>query len=57
MRNSSILAVDNLGQLLEGGALGLDVHEVNEGELESDPALDFDDELVDKETKGLLSGN
>lgn len=39
LANGSILAIDELGQLLESGALGLDVHEVDEGELEEDPAL------------------
>lgn len=39
MSHGGILAVDNLGQLLEGRAPGLDVHEVNEAEFEEDPAL------------------
>ena len=34
-----LVAVDDLGQLLESGALGLDVHEEDEDELEEDPAL------------------
>ena len=34
-----VLAVDDLGQLLERGAARLDVHEVDEAELEEDPAL------------------
>lgn len=33
-----VLAVDDLGQLLEGRALGFDVHEVDEGQLAEDPA-------------------
>lgn len=37
-----VVAVDDLGQLLEGGALCLDVLEVDEGELEADPALQRD---------------
>lgn len=32
-------AVDDLGELLEGGAAGLDVLPEDEGELESDPEL------------------
>lgn len=32
------VAVDDLGQLLEGRPLGLDVHEVDEGQLAEDPA-------------------
>jgi len=32
-----IVAIDDLSQLLEGRALGLDVHEVDEDELEADP--------------------
>ena len=35
-----LVAIDDLGQLLEGGALGLNVHEVNEAQLEEDPALE-----------------
>jgi hypothetical protein len=34
-----LVAVDDLGELLESGALGLDVHEEDEAELEEDPAL------------------
>lgn len=41
VRNGSILAVDDLGQLLESGSLGLDVYEVDKGELDSNPALVF----------------
>ena len=37
--NIGVVTIDDLGELLESGALGLDVHEVDEGELESDPAL------------------
>lgn len=37
--NVGVVAVDDLGKLLESGTLGLDVHEEDEGELESDPAL------------------
>ena len=32
------VTVDDLGELLEGGALGFDVHEVNEAQLTEDPA-------------------
>jgi hypothetical protein len=35
-----LVAIDDLGQLLEGGALGLDVHEVNEAQLQENPALE-----------------
>lgn len=35
----SLITIDDLGQLLEGGALGLNVHEIHEAELEEDPAL------------------
>lgn len=41
VRNGGVLAIDDLDQLLEGGTLGLDVHEEHEGELKSDPALKF----------------
>lgn len=34
-----VVAVDDFGELLEGRALGLDVHEVHKDELEEDPAL------------------
>lgn len=37
--NVGLVAVDDLGELLESGALGLDVHEVDEAEFEEDPAL------------------
>lgn len=39
LRDGGVVAVDDLGELLEGGALGLDVHDVDEDELEGDPAL------------------
>lgn len=39
MRDGSILAIDDLGQLLECGSLGLDVYEVDKGKLDSNPAL------------------
>jgi len=39
LRDGSIVAVDDLGELLEGRTLGLDVHEVDEDELGGDPAL------------------
>lgn len=39
LRDGGVVAVDDLGELLEGGALGLDVHDVDEDELGSDPAL------------------
>lgn len=39
LRDCGVVAVDDLGELLEGGALGLDVHDVDEDELEGDPAL------------------
>ena len=37
--NLGLVAIDDLGQLLKGWALGLDVHEVHEDELEENPAL------------------
>lgn len=37
--HGSFFAVDDLGELLEGGALSLDVHLKDEGELEQDPDL------------------
>ena len=37
--NVGVVAVDNLGKLLEGRAFGLDVHEVHKDELDKDPAL------------------
>lgn len=37
--NVGLVAVDDTGELLEGGSLGLDVHEVDEAEFEEDPAL------------------
>ena len=39
VRNLGGVAVDDLGELLEGGAARLDVHEVDKGKLEGDPAL------------------
>lgn len=36
--NLSLVTVDDLGELLQGGALGLDIHEVDKGKLEEDPA-------------------
>ncbi len=38
-RHLGLVAVDDLGQLLERGAPRLDVHEVDEAELDEDPAL------------------
>jgi len=43
--NLGLVAVDDLGELLEGGALGLNVHEVDEDKLKEDPAL-FSSELA-----------
>lgn len=40
MSDLGLVAIDDLGQLLEGGSLGLDVHEVDEAQLEEDPALE-----------------
>lgn len=37
--NIGLVAIDDLGELLESGALGLDVHEEDEDELGGDPAL------------------
>jgi len=37
--DSSLVTIDDLGKLLKGGALGLNVHEVHEAELEEDPDL------------------
>lgn len=37
--HGGFVAIDDLGQLLESRATGLDVHEVDEDELEEDPAL------------------
>ena len=39
MGDLGLVAVNDLGELLEGGALGLDVHKEDEAELEEDPAL------------------
>lgn len=39
LRDGGVVAVDDLGELLEGRALGLDVHDVDEDEFECDPAL------------------
>lgn len=39
-----LVAVDDLGEFFEGGTLGLDVHEEDEGELEADPALWWSEE-------------
>ena len=39
MSHSGLIAIDNLGQLLEGWAPGFDVHEVDEAKFEEDPAL------------------
>jgi hypothetical protein len=35
----SLITVEDLGDLLEGGSLGLDVEDADEDELEGDPAL------------------
>jgi hypothetical protein len=37
--NLSLLTVEDLGDLLEGGSLGLDVEDADEDELEGNPAL------------------
>ena len=37
MRNLCIVTVNDLGKLLEGRALGLNVHEVHEEKLDTDP--------------------
>lgn len=37
--NGGLVAIDDLGQLFESWTPGLDVHEVDEDELEEDPAL------------------
>jgi hypothetical protein len=37
--NLGLITIDDLGELLEGGALGLNIHEVDEGEFEENPAL------------------
>ena len=39
--NIGFVAVDDTGKLLEGRALGFDVHEEDEGELAGNPALLF----------------
>lgn len=39
MRDGGLVAINDLGQLLERGALGLNVHEVNKTELKTHPAL------------------
>ena len=39
VRDLGVVAVDDLGQLLERRAPGLDVHEVDEAQLQEDPAL------------------
>ena len=41
LRDFGVLAVEDLGDLLERRAAGLDVQEVHEHELEGDPALFF----------------
>lgn len=38
--DSRLVAIDDLGELFEGGALGLDVHLEHEGEFEEQPALE-----------------
>ena len=37
--NGGLVAIDDLGQLFESWAPGLDVHEVDKDKLEEDPAL------------------
>jgi len=39
MRDSRVLSVDDLGQLFEGGAFGLDKEEVDKDEFNEDPDL------------------
>jgi hypothetical protein len=46
-----VVAVDDLGELLEGRALGLDVHEVHKDELEEDPALRGNGLAAEAETR------
>ena len=39
MGDRSVLAIDDLSKLLEGGAAGFDVEEVDEAKFDEDPAL------------------
>lgn len=40
--NNSVVSIENASDLLQSGPLGLDVEEVDEDELDSDPDLNLD---------------
>ena len=52
--DSGLVAIDDLGELFEGGALGLDVHLEDECEFEEQPALEG--VIVSKRAPGSMRG-